>query len=400
MYFQYIEKLKQKYQKPGEVVIVCSNYAWTVFNFRLELLRRLKLEGYRVIVLTQFDGYEDLLKNEVDEVRPLFISRRGINPIFDFFTFVNIFWVCLLNNANTILLFTVKPVIYGCLVCKFLRCRSVAMITGLGTAFITSSWITLLLERLYKFALNGSDRVFFQNPDDRDLFIDRGLVKRAITQITPGSGVDLEKFGYSKAVITDEVCFLLIARMIWDKGVAEFVEAARVIKKAYPYTKFQLLGPANIENRTAIPLQKLSEWVSSGYLEYLGETDNVEPYIRSAHCVVLPSYREGTPKSLLEAAAVGRPIITTDVPGCREVVTHNINGFLCQPKSSSSLVKQMEKFLALSAPEKQRLGIEGRKLVEKYYSQEVVCDLYLSTLLKFRKAPDGLMSSSDQGLSK
>jgi len=363
-----------------KTIIICSNYAWTIYNFRMPLIRRLNKEGYKICVLTQFDGYESLIANEVDQIKPLFISRKGVNPFIDFFTILDFVKHFIRIKPMLILLFTIKPVIYGSIAARLMRVRSIVMITGLGTAFITDTWITKVVKALYRFSLVSVATAFFQNVDDKDLFVGNRLVDSRICRLTPGSGVDLDKFSRADLPVNNEMTFLLIGRMLWDKGIGEFVDAARNIKSIYPNIRFQLLGPLGVENRTSISIQQIDEWQKGGVIEYLGETDNVVPYIARACCVVLPSYREGTSRVLLEAAAMGRPLITTDVPGCREVIEEGVTGFLCKSKDYLDLSDKIELMLKLPYESRRIMGAKGREKVENQFNQNIVCDLYIDAI--------------------
>ncbi len=346
----------------------------------MALIRRLNKEGYKVCILTQFDGYETLIAKEVDKIKPLFISRKGINPFVDFFTILDFVKHFIRVKPTLIILFTIKPVIYGSIAARVMKIRSIVMITGLGTAFITDTWITKVVKVLYKFALSSASSIFFQNVDDKDLFINEKLVNPKVCRLIPGSGLDLDKFAYADLPHTTDKVFLLIARMLWDKGIGEFVDAARAIKVRFPNARFQLLGPIGVENRTSIPRSKMVEWQEEGSIEYLGETDNVASYIEKASCIVLPSYREGTSRVLLEGAAIGRPLIATDVPGCREVIDDGVTGFLCKPRDYASLAQKIELMLKLPHEACLVMGAKGREKIENEFNQNIVCNLYVEAI--------------------
>jgi glycosyltransferase involved in cell wall biosynthesis len=363
-----------------KTVLICSNYAWTIVNFRLSLIKRLKKLGYRVIVVTQYDGHENEIKEYVDQIRPLFISRKGVNPFVDIATLIHLAIIFLKMKPDYLLLFTIKPVIYGAIAAKFFNIKLIVMITGLGTAFIANNWMTNLVKRLYRFALSSVATVFFQNNDDKYLFLQSNLVNPNVCKLTPGSGIDPRQFPCRPLTLNNTVTFVLIARMLWDKGIGEYVEAARIIKLKYPNTKFQLLGALGVENRTAISDERMAAWVNEGSVEYLGETTDVKPYIEKSCCVVLPSYREGTSRVLLEAASMGRPIIASDVPGCREVVKNGITGLLCRSKDYYDLSKKMEVMINLSFEDRKIMGSKGRAKIEKEFDQEIVNDLYIDAI--------------------
>ena len=257
-------------------------------------------------------------------------------------------------------MFTIKPVIYGAIAAKLFDIKTIVMITGLGTAFIADNWITRLVKLLYRFALSSVATVFFQNNDDKDLFLKSNIINPNVCKLTPGSGIDTRQFPYSSLPQKNKMTFILIARMLWDKGIGEYVEAAKIIKLKYPNTKFQLLGPLGVENRTSISDERMAAWEREGFIEYLGETTDVKPYIEKACCVVLPSYREGTSRVLLEAASMGRPVIATDVPGCREIVENRITGLLCRRKDYSDLSNKMEVMINLSFEERKIMGSKGQ----------------------------------------
>ena len=366
--------------KKDNTIIVCSNYAWTIVNFRLPLIKRLKKNGYRVVVVTQYDGYENQIAECVDQIRPLFISRKGVNPLVDCITLLDLVKIFLKLKPDYLLLFTIKPVIYGSIAAKLFNIKTIVMITGLGTAFIEENWITRLVKHLYRFALSSVATIFFQNNDDKKLFLRNNLVNPNVCKLTPGSGIDTCQFVYSPIPQNNEITFILIARMLWDKGIGEYTEAAKIIKLKYPNTKFQLLGALGVENRTAISDERMAAWVKEGSIEYLGETNDVRPYIEKSSCVVLPSYREGTSRVLLEAASMGRPIITTDVPGCREIVENTITGLLCRPKDYSDLSNKMQVMINLSFEERKIMGSKGRAKVKKEFNQDIVIDMYLDAI--------------------
>jgi len=364
----------------SKTILICSNYAWTIYNFRMPLIRRLNKEGYKLCVLTEFDGYELLIANEVDQMLPLFISKKGVNPLVDVITLLDLAIILFKVKPDYFLMFTIKPVIYGAIAAKLFNIKSIVMITGLGTAFIANNWITRLVKLLYRFALSSVSIVFFQNNDDKDLFLNSNLISSDVCKLTPGSGIDTCQFPYSPLPLGNKITFILIARMLWDKGIGEYVEAAKIIKTKYPNTKFQLLGALGVENRTAISGERMAAWVDEGFVEYLGETTDVKDYIEKASCVVLPSYREGTSRVLLEAASMGRPIIASDVPGCREVIENGITGLLCRSKDCNDLSNKMEAMIHLSFEERKIMGSKGREKIEKEFNQDIVNNLYLDAI--------------------
>ena len=361
-------------------VILCSNYAWTIYNFRLPLIRKLKELGFKVIVLTQFDGFEKKLNKEVDIVLPLFISRNGVNPIIDTLTIIDLFRKIYQIKPHLVLFFTIKPVIYGSLVSSLLGINSIVTITGLGTSFIKNNWITKVVKFLYKFTLKHCSIIFFQNNSDKRLFEELSLVKKQVCKIIPGSGINLDLFKYSQPKNDKDLTFLLIARMLWDKGIGEFIGAAKIVKNEYPKTLFKLLGPIGVQNRTAVSNKQIIDWHNSSIIEYLGESTNVSEYIKNSSCVVLPSYREGISRVLLEASAIGRPMIASNVPGCREIVEDEINGFICRVKDINDLAEKIIRMIRLPFQQRIEMGVNARKKMHNEFSIDIVNKIYIENI--------------------
>ncbi|MBP98449.1 glycosyltransferase family 1 protein [Candidatus Poribacteria bacterium] len=366
-------------------VILCSNYSWTIYNFRLPLARALRRSGFEVHLLTQRDRYLPIIKDEFDFIHELFIDRSGINPLSDLRTLLCIFRIVMKIKPEYFLAFTIKPVIYGGIVCRKMNVNFIANISGLGTVFIRESWITKIVQKMYKIALDRSYHVFFQNKDDCEKFLKNGLVQENTTSILPGSGVDLTEFSPSPIRLnsekaTERFSFLLIARMLWDKGIGEYIVAAKQIKNQFSDIDFLLLGFVGVDNPSAIRISQINEWERRGIIKYLGHTDDVRPHIQNADCVVLPSYREGTPRSLLESASMGKPIITTNAVGCKEVVEDGRNGFLCRVKDASDLAEKMKQMYNLPASSRSEMGEYGRKKMEEEFNIEIITDSYLNLL--------------------
>jgi len=252
-------------------------------------------------------------------------------------------------------------------------------VSGLGTAFLSGGALQFVAETLYKQAFRGLETVFFQNDDDRDLFVRRRLVKDGQTRLLPGSGIDLERFAPVPQPDGPPV-FLMIGRLLRDKGVLEYAEAARRLRISHPQARFRLLGATGSANRSAIGADTVKAWQDEGIIEYLGTTDDVRPHIAAASCVVLPSYREGAPRTLIEAAAMSRPLIATDVPGCRAVVDDGRNGYLCAVKDGASLADACARFLALTPDDRSAMGRAGRSKMEQEFDQALVATAYLSAI--------------------
>lgn len=276
--------------------------------------------------------------------------------------------------------FTVKMNIYGGLACALNKVPFVNNISGLGTAFIHDSWLFRRVRQVYGLVNRRAELLFFQNQEDLSVFRRFGLLGDAPVALLPGSGVDLQRFQLSPLPAASLVTFLMIARLLGDKGVREYAEAAALLKKQGQNVRCQLLGQLGVSNRTAIPEGEVEVWQASGWVEYLGETDDVRPFIEKCHVLVLPSYREGMPRTVLEAAAMGRPAIVTDVPGCRQAIEPDVTGWLCEVRNSRSLAQQMERVLRMAPQDVEKAGTLARSRMEKSFSEEHVVMAYLNCL--------------------
>jgi len=361
-------------------VLIVLNSSWQAYNFRFNLARALKLNGYDVVFLAPYDKkYSELLKQEF-KFYNIDIDPKGINPIADIKTMFSMYRLFRSLNPSIVLNFTIKPNIYSSLVARIMNIKSISNISGLGTLFINKSIVTQIAKILYKIALNFNTKVFFQNNDDKLLFIEHKLIKKNKTDLLPGSGVDLNKFipiiNHNDGIFK----FLVIARLLKDKGIMEFVDAIKIINKKYYNVEFQLLGAVGVANKTAISQSELDTWIKEGLLNYLGTTDSVQEIIAKCDCVVLPSYREGTPRSLLEACSMGKPIITTNVAGCKDVVDDGINGYLCKVKSAKDLAIKMEMMINLSNDQRKKMGQLGRDKIVTEFDEKIVINKYLASI--------------------
>jgi glycosyltransferase involved in cell wall biosynthesis len=362
-----------------KIAIVLNN-AWGAYNFRLNLAKSLKDNGYEVIFIAPYnEKYSELIKKEFDFF-DINIDAKGVNPITDFTTMIALYGLYKQLNLDMVLNFTIKANIYSSIISGILGIKSISNITGLGTIFIKQSIVTKIAKLLYKTAFKFNDKVFFQNKDDRNLFIGSNLVKDEKTDLLPGSGVDLNKFIPVDKKYDGMFKFTLIARLLKDKGILEFIEAIKIVKNKYNNVEFQILGAVDIANKTAISNDDLQAWIDNGLVNYLNTTDNVQNIIAKSDCVVLPSYREGVPRSLLEACAMKKPIIATNVAGCKEVVDNGVNGYLCKVRSSQDLADKMEIMLNLSNDERRLMGEAGRIKIISEFDEKIVINKYLFTI--------------------
>ena len=366
--------------------MLSANSDWNIANFRSGLIRGLRKAGYEPVVVAPFDPAADSRMRALDLERlAIRIDRSGLNPLADLRLLAQYRSLLRRLKPAAYLGYTIKPNIYGTLAAGSLGIPAIPNVSGLGTAFIRGGALQAVVTRLYRFAFRRAAVVFFQNEEDRQLFVDRRIIRPDQGRVLPGSGVDLDRF---KPVPLPDgpPVFLLIGRLLRDKGVGEFVEAARTLRDRMPGARFQLLGPLDADNRTAIRRSQLDEWVRQGVVEYLCTTDDVRPFIAASTVVVLPSYREGLPRSLLEAAAMERPLIAADVPGCRDVVEEGVNGFLCGVRDAESLASAMERLAEMPREEVGAMGSAGRRKVQERFSEESVIGAYLDVLAQLTSA--------------
>lgn len=369
-------------------IVISVNTAWNIHNFRSGLVKALARHGYDVMVMAPDDDYAPRLAPLGCRFKRLPMDNNGTSPTRDLALLIKYWRVLQSVRPLAYLGYTIKPNVYGSIAAHGLDIPVINNIAGLGSTFINNSLLTCLVKRLYRTSLRRSNRVFFQNPDDRNLFVKAGLTRASAADLLPGSGIDLQRFTPSvpESLHNRDFRFLLVARMLRDKGVEEYAAAAEEVRRCLPGVQFQLLGEVDAKNPNSIPMEKIRAWVETGLMQYLGQTDDVRPFVAAADCIVLPSYREGVPRSLLEAAAMARPIITTDAAGCREVVDHGANGFLCQVKSAEDLADKMVRMARLPQERRLAMGAQGRRKVMAQFDENIVIAKYLHAI--------GLLESS------
>jgi glycosyltransferase involved in cell wall biosynthesis len=364
-----------------ETIVISINAAWNIVNFRSGMISALQQRGYRIVALAPDDEYRAPLEEAGVELCPIAIDSKGMSPLHDLILLAR--YRALLSRLRPVLFlgYTIKPNVFGSLAAHSLGIPVINNISGLGTAFINEGLLTRIVTGLYRIALRRSHTVFFQNDDDRRLFLARKIVRPEQAGLLPGSGIDVRRFRPSEpAGERDGVTFLLVGRLLWDKGVREFVEAARLVRTRLPGTRFQLLGFLDVANRTAVGRSDVDGWVAEGLIEYLGARTDVRPFLAAADCIVLPSYREGLPRALLEGAAMGKPLIASDVAGCRDVVEDRANGLLCAARDPASLADAMIRMAEMPHHRRAEMGALGRSKVERGFDQQIVIDLYLAAI--------------------
>ncbi|QDL39136.1 glycosyltransferase family 4 protein [Rhodoferax sediminis] len=353
--------------------LLIAGFPESLLHFRGALISALQAKGLQVHVAAPDVPRGDEVRTKLElqglVVHSIPLRRTGMNPLADLKTLLSLWCLMRSIRPDYVMGYTIKPAIYGSLAAWWARVpKRFALITGLGFAFqgeARRSALRLIVQRLYALALGRTHKVFFQNPDDESLFRSAGILLPGIPScVVNGSGVDVAQ--YAVAPLAEHgVHFLLIARLLGDKGVREYAEAARRVRNRHPEARCSLVGWID-SNPDAIAKAELDSWVAEGALEYLGRLSDVRPAIRASSVYVLPSYREGTPRTVLEAMAMGRAVITTDAPGCRETVVDGDNGFLVPVKSIEALEQAMQRFIDAPALA-QSMGRRSRQLAEDKY---------------------------------
>ena len=363
-------------KKMARTVLVLTNNIGGLYNFRWEVIKAIVDKGYKVVISIPEDAPKAAFFREIGcEVVLTKFSRRGMNPFADIKLMLTYKSLMKEISPIVVLTYTIKPNIYGGMAARLLHVPQLANMTGLGDAVENGGLLQSLTIWLFKIGLGKARRVFFQNESNRDFCLKHSIVRNNYTLI-PGSGVNLQHHTFQPYPPDEgKIRFLFIGRLLKDKGAEEFLETASIVKEKYPQTEFQILGSidGNYQNR-------VDELEKSGALKFLGRQLDVRPYIGAVECTIMPSYHEGMSNVNLESAANGRPIITTNVPGCRETIQEYRTGYLVEPKNTSSLVEMVERFIALPYSQKVVMGKNGREKVEKEFDRNIVVKAYLNEI--------------------
>jgi len=360
-------------------IAIVLNTSWNIYNFRLGLLKALRANGHEVLAIAPRDDYSDKLIEEGCTFIPVKMDSRGINPLKDLGLLMELYFIYRKVQPDIILHYTIKPNIYGTLAARMLNLPVINNVCGLGTAFIQKNFLSRIAQTLYRFAFRTSNKVFFQNEEDRMFFEEKNIVKKQQCETLPGSGINPEIFKPSSTK-SEKFTFLLISRLIHDKGILEYVEAIKHLKSQNIDANFQLLGAKDSRHRRGISEQLIQTWIDGQVVEYLGKTEDVIPFIENSDCVVLPSYREGTPRTLIEAASMAKPIVASNVAGCTNIVKNKKNGLLCEVRNSRDLAEKMKEMFTMSESERIKMGQNGREIVEKSFDEKIVISKYLNVI--------------------
>ena len=366
-------------------ILLVANTSWYLYNFRAATIRRLSQKGYRVVCLSPRDDYSSKLTDTLPcDWLPLKMNNQGSNPVKDAQLVYQFFRYYKQLRPVAALHFTIKNNIYGTWAAWLLGIPAINTVSGLGTAFIRKGLVSAIVRLLYKTSQPFAHRIFCQNEEDYQQLKNAKLVPGGRLQLVPGSGVDINRFNpLLRKSHSGPLRFLYAGRMLADKGLVELVTAVNSLNRDTVVCHLWLCGFADVSNVSAISGEQLAQWGALPGISWLGPSDTMEDIYAMADCVVLPSYREGMPRSLLEAGAMGLPVIATDVPGCRQIVKHGYNGLLCEARSSDALLAAMQNMLALSAGQRAKLADNGRRVVVENFSEELVVD---ATMLAVRAA--------------
>lgn len=374
-------------------VAIVINSSWNIYNFRRSLIQALLDRGDEVVAIAPEDIYSERLQEMGCEFHPISMNTTGVNPIRDIFLFFRLILMYRRVKADIYLHYTIKPSIYGTVAAKIAGNRPVINnVSGLGTVFLQNNWVLSVAAFLYRASFQHANHIFFQNNADKVLFLSLIRLSKPTVSVIPGSGIDYHRF-LPRNHTNGQFTFIMIARLLMDKGVQEYVEAATLLRSKGIKARFLLLGQIEKKHMRGISAAEVNRWAKEQIVDYVGVSDTVEDWIARAHVVVLPSYREGLPKTLLEGAAMGKPLIASNVAGCNSVVVDGINGYLCEPKSAESLAETMEKMMSLSPERRELMGENGRRHVIANFDERFVIHDYLQKI--DRLAPEIRLKSAE-----
>lgn len=379
---------KLQLEHSSQSIALVANTSWSIYNFRLGIIKALISSGHKVYAIAPRDDYSDKLTAAGVTYIPIKIKAHSTSPVEDLKTVFRLRSIYRRYRFDLVIHYTIKMNLYGALVARLLLIKNISVVTGLGRTFQFSGITQYLIKSVYKLSCLACSDLWFLNIEDRDRFVEEGLTKQKETFILPSEGVNTKRFTgtpqYNKNGIITR--FLFAGRLLKDKGILEFVEAAKQLSVLEKKVKFEVVGFVNPNNSMSVTLADLEDWQKKGWINYLGSHEDVRPFINRADCVVFPSYyQEGVSRILLEAASMSRPIITTDHVGCRDVVDHMKNGMLIPIKSVDRLVEVCRLFLNLPIEERLQMGFNGREMVKNRFDERRIIDIYFSRIFKTKE---------------
>ena len=360
-----------------KTIALVANSTWNIHNFRLNLLDKFISEGHNVIVIAPVDQYIEYKEKypAVKHVALRSMDRDSTNPFKDLLLIAELTRKYKRLKPDLVIHFTNKPNIYGALAARRAKIDSIAIVTGLGYAFIHNGFIKSVTTALYKYTSKYHKKFIFENIEDRELFEKKNIITKGQGISVKGCGVNTTYFHpYPNQEVNEAMVFTFVGRLLYDKGVKEFVEAARIIKLVHPKTQFWLVGELDPDNPATVEKDELIEWVDSDIVYYHGFQRDVRPFISKSDCVVLPSYREAIPRTITEAMAMAKPVITTDTAGCREAVEVEVNGYLAKLRDANDLAESMQKIISLTEEERKSMGQAGRNIVMNQFDDRLIAN--------------------------
>ena len=360
-----------------KTIALVANSTWNIHNFRLNLLDKFIGEGHDVIVIAPVDQYIEYKEKypAVKHVALRSLDRDSTNPLKDLVLITELTRKYKRLKPDLVIHFTNKPNIYGAIAARRAKIDSIAIVTGLGYAFIHNGFIKSVTTALYKYTSKYHKKFIFENIEDRELFENENIITKGQGISVKGCGVNTTYFHpYPNQEVNEAMIFTFVGRLLYDKGVKEFVEAARIIKLRHPKTQFWLVGELDPDNPATVEKDELIEWVDSDIVYYHGFQRDVRPFISKSDCVVLPSYREAIPRTITEAMAMAKPVITTDTAGCREAVEVEVNGYLAKLRDANDLAESMQKIISLTEEERKSMGQAGRNIVMNQFDDRLIAN--------------------------
>lgn len=366
-------------------IAVVSNTSWNILNFRLGLIEALQEQGHELMYYAPYDNavQQIALQNSVPHRTLKHLQRKGYNPIADTRYCIEMYKAFKEDGIELVLNYTVKPNIYGSIAARLAGVKNIATVTGVGYLFIKKSFMNKIGGFIYQYGLRFADRVVFQNKIDKDLFENNGICDKSKTSLINGSGINIRHYRAAETPPPERpFVFLFVARLLYVKGIKEFILAANRLHAIHPHIEFHIVGPIDKDNLSAVTEEELQGWLNENpQLRYFGKQNDVRSFIQAAHAVVLPSYREGIPRVLLESMALEKPFVTTNCAGCIDVTTHGENGLMTEVGSVDGLFDAMNTMQALPFETRRAMGQKGRELVERLYDEKFIIDEYFRLIL-------------------
>jgi glycosyltransferase involved in cell wall biosynthesis len=383
------------------LVVFSGNCGRSLYHFRLAAVKRIQELGHQVIAILPQDDYIEKIKAHNIEVIILTeMQASGTNPLSDYKLYKEYINLYSQIHPDLIFEYTIKPHIYGTLAAKKLNIPCIAIVSGLGYSFTHKGIVSALAKQFYRFALRKTAQVWFSNNDDKLVFEEKGFVVKSKSILLNGEGIDTNHYSYAP-IDYSKKSFILIGRLLFDKGVKEYYEAAKKLKKTYPEVSFKILGFINPKDPRSVSENQLNEWMKEGVIEYLGSTTDVKPFIKNSTCMVLPSYyKEGMSTALMEAASMGRPLIATNIAGCRELIDDGKTGYICEPKNADSLANKMELLINSDDDKLREMGIKSREKMIAEFDIENVLPKYENVIKGLTNKMNVLKVSYKQTLTK